>query len=155
MFRRCVLFIVAMPILVGGSLAQSKRHGAAPATPKGLIGYLRKEQYADKYGCTYSSKGDITRVIFFGEDLGGVGEVLMNIDGHDVKLKYVGATRRGKGRVRTGQREVLDYAAPGVKVRVIRFIGKEVGSGSNYSGTIIVRKGDRGQTLRFSGWCGA
>jgi hypothetical protein len=155
MFRRFVLFIVTLPLLAAGNLAQSKRHEAAPAAPKGLIGYLRKEQYADRYGCTYSNKGDRTRVIFFGEDLGGGGEVLMNIDGNDVQLKVAGAIRHRKGRVGIGQWEVLSYTAPGVKVRVIRFIGKEVGSGFNYSGTITVSKGKREQTVRFDGWCGA
>ena len=155
MFRRYLLFILAMPLIAAGSLAQSMRHGAAPAAPKGLIGYLRKEQYANRYGCTYSNKGDSTRVIFFGEDLGGGGEALMNIDGKDVQLKYARAIRPRKGQVRIGQREVLSYAAPGVKVRVIRFIGREVGSGFNYSGTMTVSKGNREQTVRFNGWCGA
>jgi hypothetical protein len=155
MFRRYVLLILAMPLLAGGNLAQSKRQGAAPAAPKGLIGYLRKEQYADRYGCTYSNKGDSTRVIFFGEDLGRAGEALMNIDGKDVQLRNAGTIRHQEGRVRTGQREVLDYAAPGVKVRVIRFIGREVGSGFTYSGTITVSKGNSGQRVRFTGWCGA
>ena len=155
MFWRYVLFIVAMPLLAAGNLAQSKRHEPAPAAPKGMIGYLRKEQYADRYGCTYSNKGDRSRVIFFGEDLGGGGEALMNIDGKDVQLKVAGAIRQRKGQVRIGRREVLSYAAAGVKVRVIRFIGKEVGSGFNYSGTITVSKGNREQTVRFDGWCGA
>ena len=123
--------------------------------PKGLIGYLQKEQYADRYGCVYSKKGDRTQVIFFGEDLGGRGEALMNIDGKDVQLKYDGTIRQRKGRVSKGQREDLSYTAPGVKVRVHRFIGNEVGSGFKYSGTITVSKGKREQTVRFNGWCGA
>jgi len=155
MFRRYFLCIVALPLLATGILAQSKRHDVKPAAPKGLIGYLRKEQYADKYGCTYSNKGDRSRVILFGEDLSGGLDVLMNIEGRDVQLKYVGPDRRRKDRLRIGQREVLDYAASGIKVRVTRFIGREVGSGSNYSGTITVSKGSRAQTVRFSGWCGA
>jgi len=155
MFRVSILFLVAVSVLAAGGLAQSRRHGAAPATTKGLIGYLRKEQYAERYGCTYSIKGDSTRVIFFDEDLGGGGEALMNIDGKDVQLKSAGATRRRKGPVRVGRREVLDYAAHGIKVRVIRFRGREVGSGDNYSGTVTVSKGNRSQTVRFTGWCGA
>ena len=155
MFRLSILFLVAVPVLAAGDLAQSRRHDAAPATTKGLIGYLRKEQYAERYGCAYSIKGDRTRVIFFVEDLGGGGEALMNIDGKDVQLKSAGATRHRKGPVIVGRRELLDYAAHGIKVRVIRFRGREVGSGDNYSGTVTVSKGNRSQTVRFSGWCGA
>jgi len=154
MFRLSILFLVAVSVLAAGGLAQSSRQGAAPAAMKGLIGYLRKEQYAERYGCTYSINGDITRVIFFDEDLGGGGEALMNIDGKDVQLKSAGARHR-KGLVRVGRREVLDYAAHGIKVRVIRFRGREVGSGDNYSGTVTVSKGSRTQTVRFTGWCGA
>ena len=154
MFRLSILFLVAVSVLAAGGLAQSSRQGAAPPAMKGLIGYLRKEQYAERYGCTYSINGDITRVIFFDEDLGGGGEALMNIDGKDVQLKSAGA-RHQKGPVRVGRREVLDYAAHGIKVRVIRFRGREVGSGDNYSGTVTVSKGSRTQTVRFTGWCGA
>src|SRR5262245_44688109 len=150
MFRLSILFLVTVCVLATDSLAQARHRGAAP---KGLIGYLRKEQYAERYGCTYSIKGDSIRVIFFDEDLGGGGEALMNIDGNDVQLKSVVVTR--KGPVRMGRREVLDYAAHEIKVRVIRFRGREVGSGDNYSGTVTVSKGNRIQTVRFIGWCGA
>jgi len=155
MFRLSILFLVAVSVLAAGGLAESRRHDAAPAATKGLIGYLRKEQYAERYGCTYSIKGDSTRMIFFDEDLGGGSEALMNIDGRDVQLKSAGATSHGKGPVRGGRREVLDYTARGIKVRVIRFRGREVGSGDNYSGTVTVSKGNRSQTVRFTGWCGA
>jgi len=150
MFRRYILFIVAVPLFAAGNLAQSNRHGAGPAAPKILIGYLRKEQYADKYGCTYSIRGDSARVIFFNEEINGGSEALMNVDGKDVQLKYVGIARPLEG-----QRQVLNYAAAGIKVRVIRFAGREVGSGFNYSGTITVTKRDGVQTVRFNGWCGA
>ena len=155
MFRLSILFLVAVPVLAAGGLAQSRRHDAAPAATKGLIGYLRKEQYAERYGCSYSVKGASIRVIFFDEDLGGGGDALMNIDGKDVQLKSAGATRHRKGPLKVGRREVLDYAAHEIKVRVIRFRGKEVGSGDNYSGTVTVSKGNRSQTVRFTGWCGA
>jgi hypothetical protein len=155
MFRRYVLVIVAVPLLVSSSLAQSMQHGAAPSAWKGLIGYLKQEQYANKYGCNYSNQGDRNRVILFGEDLGGKGEVLMNIDGADVHLKYVEPTGPQKGRVRKGKPEVSDYVDAGISVRVIRSKGREEGSGSNYSGTITVHKSNRVQTVRFSGWCGA
>ena len=155
MFRRYILFLVAVPLLAAGALAQSKRDGAAPAATKALIGYVRKEQYAERYGCVYSIKGNSSRVIFFDEDLGGGGEALMNIDGKDVQLKSAGAARHRKGPVRLGRREVLDYTADGIKVRVIRFRGREVGSGADYSGTVTVSKGKRSQTVRFTGWCGA
>ena len=79
----------------------------------------------------------------------------MNIDGKDVQLKSAGATTDRKGPVEVGRREVLDYAAHGIKVRVIRFRGGEVGSGDNYSGTVRVSKGNHSQTVRFTGWCGA
>ena len=79
----------------------------------------------------------------------------MNIDGKDVQLKSAGATSHREGPVRVGRREDLDYAANGIKVRVIRFRGKEVGSGDNYSGTVTVSKGKHSQTVRFTGWCGA
>lgn len=154
MFRRFVLFIVAVPVLATGGLAQSRLHRAVAPIRKDLIGYLRKEQYAAKYGCTYSISGNKQRVIFFNEDLGGGGEALMNIDGKDVQVRSAGtATRQVK--VKVGQREVFDYAADGIKVRVIRFRGREVGSGNNYSGTIRVNKGNRSQIVRFIGWCGA
>ena len=155
MFGRYILFILAVHVLAAGGLAQSRHDGAAPAATKGLIGYLRKEQYAEKYGCTYSIKGDRSRVIFFDEDLGGAGEAMMNIDGKDVQLKSAGVARHGKGSVSAGRREVLDYAADGIKVRVIRLRGGEDGSGDNYSGTVTVSKGNRSQTVRFTGWCGA
>ena len=153
MFRRYILLIVAVPLFAAGDLAQSGRPGA-PSAPKALIGFLRKKQYADRYGCTYSVRGG-TRTIFFDEALNGGPEALMRIDGQDVRVKYVGAARPLGGRVRTGQREVLHYAAPGIKVKVIRFTGREVGSGVNYSGTITVSKGNRRQVARFTGWCGA
>jgi hypothetical protein len=155
MFRLSILFLVAVPVLAEGGQPQSRRHGAAPAATKGLIGYLRKEQYAEKYGCSYSLRGDSTRVIFFDEDLGGGGEALMTIDGKDVQLKSARTTRHRKGPVRAGRQELLDYAAYGIKVRVIRFRGREVGSGDSYSGTVTVSKGNRSQTVRFAGWCGA
>ena len=154
MFRRYILFLLAVHILAAGGLAQSRSNGAAPSATKGLIGYLRKEQYAEKYGCTYSIKGNRSLVIFFDEDLGGGGEAMMNIDGKDVQLKSAGAATREKGTVSVG-REVMDYASHGIKVRVIRFRGREVGSGNNYSGTVTVSKGNRSQTVRFTGWCGA
>ena len=155
MLRLSILFLVAVSILAAGGLAQSRRHGTAPAATKGLIGYLRKEQYAEKYGCTYSIKLDSIRVIFFDEDLGRGGEALMNIDGKDVQLKSAAAIGHRKGPAREGRREVLDYSAQGIKVRVIRLRGREVGSGNNYSGTVTVSKGNRSQTVRFTGWCGS
>jgi hypothetical protein len=155
MFRLSILFLVAASVLVTDGLALSRRRSASPPATKGLIGYLRKEQYAEKYGCTYSIKGDSTLVIFFDENLGGGGAALMNIDGKDVQLKSAGATGHRKRPLRVGRREVLDYAAGGIKVRVIRFKGREVGSGDNYSGTVTVSKNNRSQTVRFTGWCGA
>lgn len=155
MFRRYILFLIAVPVLATGALAQSRRHDGAPAATKVLIGYLRKEQYAERYGCTYSIKGDRRRVIFFDEDLGGGGEALMKIDGKDVQLESAGTAKHWKGPVRVDRREVFDYAADEIKVRVIRFRGREVGSGDNYSGTVTVSKGKGSQTVRFTGWCGA
>lgn len=155
MFARFILILLAVPVMSTGGLAQSSRQGVARSAAKDLIAYLRKEQYAAKYGCTYSLKGGRSRVIFFSEDLTGGGEALMNIDGKDVQLKSAGEARKEKGPAGVGRREVLDYRAQGIKVRVIRFRGREVGSGDNYSGTITVSRGNRTQTVRFVGWCGA
>jgi hypothetical protein len=104
------------------------------------------------YGCTYFIKGSHTLPVFFDESMGQGGDALMNIDGADVSLKFV---RPAKGAGRNERQEVSDYTAPGIKVRVTRVKGKDVGSGTEYSGTINATKHGRAQTVRITGFCGA
>jgi hypothetical protein len=152
MFRRYILCLVAMSLLATSNIAQS---GSKSTAPENLIGYLRKEHYTDMYGCTYFIKGHRTLPIFFDESMGRGGEVLMNVDGADVNLKFVRTVRLATGRRSRGRRQSSDYTAAGLKVRVNRVRGQEVGSGTEYSGTLTAVRGRRKQTVRITGFCGA
>ncbi len=121
------------------------------AAPINLIGYVRKEHIADGCGCTYFIKGDATRPIY-SDDLGA--SIWMNLDGQDVKLKLVSSASVPKGEARKGQRTTGRYVAPDIKVRIDTVIGKDYGEGRDHTGTIIVTKGSREQTVQIVGSCG-
>lgn len=142
MCRCFIRSLVVMSLLATSDGAQSGSQDAAAKKP---IGFLRKEHYTDMYGWTYFIKGDHTLPIFFDQSMGRGGAVLMNIDGEDVNLKFVRTSREPNGRKRSGS-QISDYAAPGLTVRVASVRGRDVGSGTEYAGTITATKGRRVQT---------
>jgi hypothetical protein len=120
-----------------------------------LIGYVRKEHLIDGCGCTYHLKNErnwtSSSNVYSGDYN---GDIWMNIDGEDVRLKRVNSVSVPKGEARRGQRTVSNYIAPGIKVRITTVIGGNYGEGNDYSGTITVIKGIREQTVQIVGSCG-
>lgn len=122
-----------------------------PANNKSIIGSIKREHISDGCGCNYTVKDDRSRTIY-SDDFSG--NVWMNIDGRDMKLKRVSEVSVPKGEVRRGQRTTTTYAAQGTKVRVETVVGTDYGEGHDYTGTITVTKGSVRQTVRIVGSCG-
>jgi hypothetical protein len=145
-----ILSLLVLTNIQTTTMAQKKFSLSKPNNSD-LIGYIRKEHVADGCGCTYFFKGNATRPVY-SDDFGG--NIWVNINGEDVKLKLIGSVSVPKGEARRGQRTTSRYIAPGIKVKMDIVIGKDYGEGRDHAGTITVIKGDRQQTVQIVGFCG-
>lgn len=118
---------------------------------KTMIGPIKKEHISDGCGCTYSLKDNRKRTVY-SDDFDG--NIWMNIDGKDVKLKLVSSVSIPKGEVRKGQRTTSNYTAPGIRVRTVIVVGKDYGEGHDYAGSITVMRGASEQMIQVVGSCG-
>lgn len=97
--------------------------------------------------------------MFFSSDESNSKDALMNIDGRDVRLRFVSETKP-KGKVKLGSRYTSRYQSGDVTVDVVQIItwlcppkddSCEV---TKYSVTLTVKKGNRTQVVRGVGECG-
>ncbi len=127
-----------------------------------LVGVLRSTESVDGCGCYISfSKADdkARRYIFFASDEEGNKDALMNIDGRDIRLRFVNQINP-KAKIRLGSRYISRYESGNITVEVVRTIiwlcppkdeGCEI---ARFSVTLTVRKGNSTQIVKAFGVCG-
>ena len=116
------LFVVLLLVLMF-SLSTNAQRGRkqSSSSNSALIGNVRKEHISDGCSCNYSFKGKATSTIY-SDNLDK--EIWMNIDGQDVKLKFVNSVSAPKGEVRKGQRTTSKYVASGITVTINSLVTK-------------------------------
>lgn len=133
-FSLSLLLVLFVPLVVS---AQQKK----------LIGTLDSSMAGNNPGCSYFVG---RRLIFV---LDAINGTWMNIDGREVTLTLVKATRP-KGRSKVGSRSTERYMSGDITVDIVHVITKLGEWVSDMSATFTVRKGNRTQVVIAIGQCG-
>jgi hypothetical protein len=126
----------------------------ALAKPK-LVGAIEDTSVLQGAACSVSRPDK--KIIFWSTDN---SEVLMNINGRDLKLKLV-SENQPPGRGKVGDRWTATYKSGKITVKILRVttfvcpIGSQECEVTRYAVTLKVRNGNRQETVKATGDCGS
>ncbi len=153
LFTRCMFLTI---VVLGTVSAQS-------ASKRGLVANLKNNTVADGCGCYFQSRGtpqNAQRYLFFSSIAEDAEKTAwMNIEGRDVKLRLA-RKRDPKERERVGSRLTRRYVADDISVEATYIATRvckrddESCEVTDYSATLVVRKGARSQVVKALGGCG-
>jgi hypothetical protein len=153
---RLLLWLSFATMLTLGSVS------AQNASKRSLVARLKNNAIADGCGCYFQYRGvprNHQYYVFFSSIEDEENVAWMNIGGQDVKLTLARKTDP-KGSVRVGSRSTRRYVADGISVDATYVATKVCGrdeescESTDYSATLVVRKGDQVQTVKAVGGCG-
>lgn len=135
---------------------------AQNASQRSLVARLKNNAVADGCGCYFQYRGvprNQQYYVFFSSIEDDEKAAWMNIDGQDVKLTLARKTDP-KGSVRVGSRSTRRYVADDISVDATYVATKVCGrndescESTDYSATLVVKKGAKMQTVKAVGGCG-
>ena len=156
MSKTNILVLLFLLLVPSAQFGQRSPAGKTPSTSgrvdskESMIDSVQRKHIVSDLGCRYFLKSDPTRVVYY-DDFGG--NIWMNIDGQDVKVKLIRSLSSPRGQVGKGRRTISSYVAPGVKIGIDTVVTRSEYEGSEYAGILTVTKGSRQQKLKVVGSC--
>jgi hypothetical protein len=152
-FARCLLLLI---VVLGTVSAQN-------ASKRSLVGRLKNTAIAKGCGCYFQNRGTPRNeryYLFFSPIEDAEKTAWMNIEARDVKLTLVRKTDP-RGRPRVGSMSTRRYVADDISVEATYIATKvcppdhiESCESTDYSATLVVRKGAQVQKVKVVGGCG-
>lgn len=144
-----VCLVVSLCVTIG--FAQNSR-----AQSTGLKIGTVSSSYLDGTGCYFKSSSASKTYVFLADIYGNPKRAWLNVDGRITTLKFVSSTWKNNQKEKKGSRFTEIYRSGDITATV-NYVVTSLGEieSTNYSVTIVVKKGNLSKTVKAVGECGS